>query len=63
MNGESDHDLLVRIDQKVLEFHKCFEDHEERIRDIERDQLKILGVGTIAGFIAGWFSRFLNGGN
>ena len=57
-----DHDLLVRIDQRIADIHDCIEDHEVRIRTLEKDQLKVLGAGAVTGFVSGWFSRLLNGG-
>ena len=55
-----DHDLLIRIDQKLDGIVERLKDHEERIRKVEGNMLKVLGVGAITGFIAGWFSKFFN---
>jgi hypothetical protein len=56
-----DHDLLIRIDSKLDNIVEKLDDHEDRIRDVEGNLLKVLGVGTLAGFIAGWFSKFFGG--
>lgn len=46
----SDHDLLVRIDEKVDHILTRLDDHEARIRPLETQQHKWLGRdGAIAG--------------
>ena len=57
----SDHDLLILIHTVVKGISKDMGDHECRIRNVEGNQLKILGVGAIAGFITGWLGRVLGG--
>ena len=53
----SDHDLLVRIDEKVDNILKMVSDHEGRIRSLEEQQHKWLGrdgvIAAILGLIAG----------
>lgn len=65
----SDHDLLVRIDEKVDNILKMVSDHEGRIRSLEEQQHKWLGrdgvVAAILGLIAGAVSSlalWLSGG-
>jgi hypothetical protein len=55
-----DHDLLIRISSKLDSFVELQKDHEDRIRGLERSLIKVLGVGAITGFIAGWLSKFFN---
>lgn len=46
----SDHDILVRIDEKVDNILTRLDDHEARIRPLETQQHKWLGRdGAIAG--------------
>ena len=65
----SDHDLLVRIDEKVDNILKMVSDHEGRIRSLEEQQHKWLGrdgvIAAILGLIAGAVSSlvlWLSGG-
>ena len=65
----SDHDLLVRIDEKVDNILKEVSDHEGRIRSLEEQQHKWLGrdgvIAAILGLIAGAVSSltlWLSGG-
>ena len=65
----SDHDLLVRIDEKVDNILKMVSDHEGRIRSLEEQQHKWLGrdgaIAAILGLIAGTISSlalWLSGG-
>lgn len=65
----SDHDLLVRIDEKVDNILKVVSDHEGRIRSLEEQQHKWLGrdgvIAAILGLIAGAVSSltlWLSGG-
>ena len=65
----SDHDLLVRIDEKVDNILKAVSDHEGRIRSLEEQQHKWLGrdgvIAAILGLIAGAVSSltlWLSGG-
>ena len=65
----SDHDLLVRIDEKVDNILKVVSDHEGRIRSMEEQQHKWLGrdgvIAAILGLIAGAVSSlalWLSGG-
>lgn len=62
MTDDSDHDILLEIRGDVKNLLKCQEDHEDRIRRLEGNQLKVLGAGALTGFIAGWFSRLIYGG-
>lgn len=39
----SDHDLLVRIDEKVDHIIERLDDHESRLRPLERQQNRWLG--------------------
>ena len=57
-----DHDLLIRIDSKLDSIVELQKDHEERIRGMEKSLLKVLGVGAITGFVAGWLSRYFGNG-
>jgi hypothetical protein len=66
----SDHDLLVRIDEKVDNILKMVSDHEGRIRSLEEQQHKWLGrdgaIAAILGLIAGAVSSlalWLSGGH
>ena len=65
----SDHDLLVRIDEKVDNILRMVSDHEGRIRSLEEQQHKWLGrdgaIAAILGLIAGAVSSlvlWLSGG-
>jgi len=59
----SDHDLLIRIDEKVDSILKMLSDHEGRIRSLETQQHKWLGrdgaIVAILGLIAGSISSFV----
>ena len=57
----TDHDLLIRIDGKLDGALICISDHETRIRKVENNFLKVLGIGALAGFVTGWISRFFGG--
>lgn len=67
----SDHDLLMHIDAKltlVIEsFNKSIDDHECRIRCMESNQNKFLGVviavSTAIGIIGSKIGSLLFGGN
>lgn len=63
MTEENDHDILIEIRSDIKHIVNCQTDHEIRIRGVENNQLKVLGVGTLTGFIAGFISRFIYGGN
>jgi len=65
----SDHDLLVRIDEKVDNILEVVSDHEGRIRSLEEQQHKWLGrdgaIAAILGLIVGAISSlalWLSGG-
>lgn len=55
MSDKTDHDLLVEINQKVTSILETSEDHESRIRTLERNLW--LGVGAI--MLAGAAMKFL----
>jgi len=57
----TDHDLLIRIHTVVQGISKDMGDHECRIRSVEGNQLKILGVGAAIGFMTGWLGRVFGG--
>ena len=41
----TDHDLLIRIDERT----ENMEDHDERIRELEKNQNKIMGIVVVIG--------------
>jgi hypothetical protein len=57
----TDHDLLILIHTVVRGISKDMGDHECRIRSVEGNQLKILGVGAAIGFMTGWLGRVFGG--
>jgi hypothetical protein len=57
----TDHDLLILIHTVVRGISKDMGDHECRIRSVEGNQLKILGVGAAIGFMTGWLGRLFGG--
>ncbi len=50
---QSDHDLLIRVDQKVDTLHEKIslltDDHEKRIRMVERNQWRWSGASGVIG--------------
>ncbi len=46
----TDHDLLIRVDQKVSDLHgkvdKLTDDHERRIRVLEKNKWLVTGAAT-----------------
>lgn len=71
MTDESDHDILIRIDQRLTTaidgFNKDVGDHEERIRCLETNQNRFLGIimaiSAFMGVIGNRISTVLFGGN
>ncbi len=57
----SDHDLILLTYQAVKGLKDHFDDHECRIRSVEGNQIKILGVGAAIGFVTGWLGRMFGG--
>jgi hypothetical protein len=58
----TDHDLLVTVVVKIDAIEEKLDDHECRIRNVERGVTKVLGIGAFVGFIAGLLGRFWPGG-
>lgn len=58
----SDHDLLLRIDQNLIDVCLHIEDHEKRIRIGERFDAALAGVGLVLSAIGGWILLHLPGG-
>jgi hypothetical protein len=54
---QEDHDLLVRVDEKLNRALKMIgaqlDDHEKRVRAVERFRWTMLGAGVIAGSYVG----------
>ena len=48
---KGDHDLLVEIRSKIEGLEKCEDDHERRIRLLEKFTLRIAGVGGLLAFV------------
>ena len=50
---QNDHDLLIRVDEKLTGLHTKFDrltdDHEERIRMLEREANRWIGRQSIIG--------------
>ena len=61
MTDESDHDLLVRIDERLEKGLETLEKHDERICALEGSFWKITGMAAMIGFITGWFGRLFGG--
>lgn len=54
---QNDHDLLIRVDEKLTGLHtkvdKVVEDHEKRIRALEDEKNRWIGKQSIIGALMG----------
>jgi hypothetical protein len=54
---QSDHDLLVRIDERMNGMHdkvtKLTDDHEERLRILEKEANRFIGRQSMVGALIG----------
>lgn len=54
--ADTDHDLLIRLDEKVDALHKKVDtltnDHEKRIRSLEKQRWMIIGGATAVSTLA-----------
>jgi len=57
----SDHDLLLRIDERMETVEKTIERHENKICDLQTGFIKVLGIGAVVGVIAGFFGGKFGG--
>lgn len=56
-----DHDLLVRIDERLGKALETIEKHDARICSLESSFWKVTGMAAVVGFVSGWFSKILGG--
>lgn len=60
---ETDHDILIRLDERVGAMHqkvdKLTDDHENRIRHLERETNRWLGKQSILGGMIGIFATIV----
>jgi hypothetical protein len=60
----SDHDLLIRLDQKVdgmvEKIDTLTDDHETRIRALERQRWIIVGGATVLSTLVGYAAQFFH---
>lgn len=59
----SEHELLIRIDERMETVQKTVEKHETRIGNLEVGFIKVLGIGSLIGLITGFFGGKLGGTN
>lgn len=67
---QDDHDLLVRIDEKVDHIIEKLDDHEQRIRPLEaqryrwlgRDGVIVAGISAGVTLLVAFFTWILGGG-
>jgi len=52
-SGSSDHDLLIEIKTTLQIFVTKIEDHENRLRDVERKVWRAAGAASILGVLVG----------
>jgi hypothetical protein len=61
---QSDHDLLVRIDERTTTLHtkvdKLTDDHETRIRTLEKEANRWIGKQSIIGGMIGVAAAFIS---
>ena len=61
--SQSDHDIIIRIDERVNALHmkvdKLTDDHEDRIRSLEKEANRWLGRQSMIGGIIGIGASFL----
>jgi len=68
--AQSDHDILIRLDENVRILHekvgKLTDDHEDRIRKLERETNRWIGrqstIGGAIGVGAAFIAAFISGG-
>lgn len=55
---EPDHDILIRLDEKVDSLHskvdKLTDDHEKRLRSLEKQKWIIMGGTSAVATLASW---------
>jgi len=56
---QSDHDLLIRIDEKLSLLILDTNDHEKRIRAIETTRWMIMGGASVLSVLANYVINFL----
>jgi anti-sigma-K factor RskA len=60
----NDHDLLIRLDEKVDGLHRKIDtltdDHEVRIRSLERWRWIVVGMSAIVASVITWASTFFH---
>ena len=56
---ENDHALLARIDEKVTMLLQRDNDHEKRLRVVERNQWVIGGIATTLGVLLSYLGKKL----
>lgn len=63
MDTPNDHDLLIRLDEKVetliRKVDALTDDHEDRIRSLERQRWLFAGGASVIGTMGGWLIQFL----
>jgi hypothetical protein len=57
----SDHDLLVRIDERLETVEKIIDRHETKICELQTGFLQVLGIGAVIGVITGFFGGKFGG--
>lgn len=64
MEGQ-DHDLLVRIDERVQQIHSCLGGYDTRIEDLEKrtgslenNQAKAIGIASVLSFFVAIIGNF-----
>lgn len=62
MMPNTDHELLLLMNEKLDRLVNNDKDHEERIRCLEKSFWQVIGVSSMISFFAGMFGGKLGGG-
>jgi len=60
---QTERELLLQMNGKLDVLISCKDDHEHRIRTLEGNFWRVIGLAAVISFVAGWFGSKINGGN